>query len=185
MFNLLAPELFFFLILAHPVYKIWIIQEPNTLELWNKLHFEEKKRTVYTVFKIFSTCRTLLHAVNKFVLKLSTSKLVHFEHRYCFVLPIGHFGKRTGQKYNSKFCKCGVGREMEMFTSIESLISEEVLFSHRVKEHNRNIIMCGAKKTVWLDWLQPALQLPSRPPGPAINYTGPREVLLEFVIFVF
>ena len=40
--NLLAPELFF-LILAHTVYKMWIIQEPNTLELWNKLHFEEKK----------------------------------------------------------------------------------------------------------------------------------------------
>ena len=40
--NLLAPELFF-LILAHPVYKMWIIQESNTLELWNKLHFEEKK----------------------------------------------------------------------------------------------------------------------------------------------
>ena len=39
--NLLVPELFF-LILAHPVYKMWIIQEPNTLELWNKLHFEEK-----------------------------------------------------------------------------------------------------------------------------------------------
>ena len=38
---LLAPE-WFFLILAHPVYKMWIIQEPNTLELWNKLHFEEK-----------------------------------------------------------------------------------------------------------------------------------------------
>jgi len=33
----------FFLILAHPVYKMWIIREPNTLELWNKLHFEEKK----------------------------------------------------------------------------------------------------------------------------------------------
>ena len=31
-----------FLILAHPVYKMWIIQEPTTLELWNKLHFEEK-----------------------------------------------------------------------------------------------------------------------------------------------
>ena len=30
--NLLAPELFF-LILAHPVYKMLIIQEPNTLEL--------------------------------------------------------------------------------------------------------------------------------------------------------
>jgi len=23
--------------------KLWIIEEPNTLELWNKLHFEEKK----------------------------------------------------------------------------------------------------------------------------------------------
>ena len=33
----------FFLILAHPVYKMWIIQEPNKLALWNKLHFEEKK----------------------------------------------------------------------------------------------------------------------------------------------
>ena len=28
--NLWVPELFF-LILAHPVYKMWIIQEPNTL----------------------------------------------------------------------------------------------------------------------------------------------------------
>ena len=44
--NLLAPELFF-LILAHPVYKMWIIQEPNTLELWNKLHFEEEKSEEY------------------------------------------------------------------------------------------------------------------------------------------
>ena len=41
-FNLLAPELFF-LILAHSVYKMWLIQEPNKLELWNKLHFKEKK----------------------------------------------------------------------------------------------------------------------------------------------
>ena len=40
--NPLAPELFF-LILAHPVYKMWVIQEPNKLALWNKLHFEEKK----------------------------------------------------------------------------------------------------------------------------------------------
>jgi len=39
--NPLAPELF--LILAHPVYKMWIIQEPNKLALWNILHFEEKK----------------------------------------------------------------------------------------------------------------------------------------------
>jgi len=33
----------YFLILAHHVYKMWIIQEPNTLELWNKLNFEEEK----------------------------------------------------------------------------------------------------------------------------------------------
>ena len=35
---------FFFLILAHSVYKMWIIQEPNKLALWNKLHFEERKK---------------------------------------------------------------------------------------------------------------------------------------------
>jgi len=33
----------YFLILAHPVYKMWIKQEPNKLELWNKMHFEEEK----------------------------------------------------------------------------------------------------------------------------------------------
>ena len=44
--NLLAPELLF-LILAHPVYKMWIIQEPNMLELWNKLNFEEEKNGEY------------------------------------------------------------------------------------------------------------------------------------------
>jgi len=54
MFNILAPELFF-LMLAHPVYKMWIIEEQNTLELWNELHFEEKKLRVYTMFKIFIT----------------------------------------------------------------------------------------------------------------------------------
>ena len=48
-FNLLAPELFF-LVLAHTVYKMWIIQEPNTLELWNKLYFEEKEtESIYHV----------------------------------------------------------------------------------------------------------------------------------------
>ena len=36
-----------FLILAHPVYKVWIIQEPNTLELWNKLHFEGGRNGAY------------------------------------------------------------------------------------------------------------------------------------------
>jgi len=49
----LAPKLFF-LILAHPVYKMWIIDEPNTLELWNKLHFEDIKRRVYTMFKLLA-----------------------------------------------------------------------------------------------------------------------------------
>jgi len=49
--NFLAPEFVF--ILAHPVYKMWIIQEPNILELWNKLHFEEeKKRRVYIMFNL-------------------------------------------------------------------------------------------------------------------------------------
>ena len=47
--NLLAPELFF-LISAHPVYKMWTKQEPNTLDLWNKLHFEEEKtESIYDV----------------------------------------------------------------------------------------------------------------------------------------
>jgi len=44
--NLLAPELFFFNF-STPVYKMWITQEPNTLELWNKIHFEEKKNGEY------------------------------------------------------------------------------------------------------------------------------------------
>ena len=35
----------YFLILAHTVYKMWIIEEPNKLELWDKLHFKEKKKT--------------------------------------------------------------------------------------------------------------------------------------------
>ena len=46
--NPLAPELFF-LISAHPVYKMWIIQEPNKLALRNKLHFEEKKKKTESI----------------------------------------------------------------------------------------------------------------------------------------
>jgi len=46
---------YFLYILAHSVHKMWIQQEPNALELWNKLYFEGKKRRVYTRFKIFST----------------------------------------------------------------------------------------------------------------------------------
>jgi len=39
-----------FLILAHPVYKMWIFQEPNMLEIWNKLYCEEEKtESIYRV----------------------------------------------------------------------------------------------------------------------------------------
>ena len=38
------------LILAHLYIKMWIIQEPNKLELWNKMHFEEEKtESIYHV----------------------------------------------------------------------------------------------------------------------------------------
>ena len=43
--NLLAPE-FGIQILAHPVCKMWIIQEPKKVALWNKRHFEEKKTEI-------------------------------------------------------------------------------------------------------------------------------------------
>ena len=63
MFNLLAPELFL-LILAHPVYKMRIIQEPNKLELWNKPQFEEEKKTesIYRVKNI-----RYLYLLNKYI----------------------------------------------------------------------------------------------------------------------
>jgi len=40
-FKLLAPE-FYTEILAQPVLKMWIIQEPKKVALWNKRHFEEE-----------------------------------------------------------------------------------------------------------------------------------------------
>jgi hypothetical protein len=41
---------------------MWIIQEPNTLELWNKLHFEEKKtENIYRVKNI-----QYLYLLNKY-----------------------------------------------------------------------------------------------------------------------
>ena len=43
--NLLATD-FFFQLLAHPVFKMWIIQKPNKVALWNKRHFEEKKMEI-------------------------------------------------------------------------------------------------------------------------------------------
>ena len=44
----------FFLILAHPVFKMWVIQKPNKVALWNKRHFEDKRWRLYSMFKIFS-----------------------------------------------------------------------------------------------------------------------------------
>ena len=38
----------YFFNFSTPVYKMWIIQEPNKLELWNKLHFKERKNGEYT-----------------------------------------------------------------------------------------------------------------------------------------
>jgi len=52
-FNLLEPELFFFNF-STTVYKMWIIQEPNTLELWNKLNFEAEKNGEYIPYLKYS-----------------------------------------------------------------------------------------------------------------------------------
>ena len=38
--------IFFLQILAHPVFKMWVIQKPNKVALWNKQHFEEKKMEI-------------------------------------------------------------------------------------------------------------------------------------------
>jgi len=40
----------YFLNFSSPVYKMWIIEEQNKLDLWNKLHFEEEKtESIYHV----------------------------------------------------------------------------------------------------------------------------------------
>ena len=47
----------FFKILARPVFKMWILQEPKKIALWNKRHLverEKKRRKMCRVFKIFS-----------------------------------------------------------------------------------------------------------------------------------
>jgi hypothetical protein len=48
--NLLAPE-FDIKILAHPVCKMCLTQEPKNLTLQNTQHFEEKRRRHCNVFK--------------------------------------------------------------------------------------------------------------------------------------
>ena len=44
-FNLLETD-FLFQILAHPVLKMWVIQKPNKVALWNKRHFEGEKMEI-------------------------------------------------------------------------------------------------------------------------------------------
>ena len=58
--NLLAPELFFFNF-STPVHKMWIIQEPNVRIMKQAPFWREKKRRVYTMFKIFSTYICYFH----------------------------------------------------------------------------------------------------------------------------
>ena len=43
--NLLATD-FLFQILAHPVFKMWVVQKPNKVALWNKRHFEGEKMEI-------------------------------------------------------------------------------------------------------------------------------------------
>ena len=53
----------FFFNFGTPVYKMWIIQEPNKLALWNKLHFEKKKtESIEHVENI-----QYLHLLNKYI----------------------------------------------------------------------------------------------------------------------
>jgi hypothetical protein len=61
-FNLLAPE-FYIQILAHSVCKIWIIQEPKKVTLWNKRHFEEKNGECAACLKY--TVLTFVEKINK------------------------------------------------------------------------------------------------------------------------
>jgi len=55
---------------------MWIIQEPNTLDLWNKLHFEEKKtENVYRILNIQN-----LYLLNKYI-KCNVYRLaVRYDH---------------------------------------------------------------------------------------------------------
>ena len=74
--NLLATD--FFQILAHPVFKMWVIQKPNKVALWNKRHFEEKKMEI------------IQHAQNiQYGYLLNKYKMGHVEGNFMPVLYIG------------------------------------------------------------------------------------------------
>jgi len=60
--KLLGPELFFFNF-STPVYKMWIIQQPHKLELWNKLQFEEE--TTESIYRVWNI--QYLYLLNKYI----------------------------------------------------------------------------------------------------------------------
>ena len=63
---------------------MWIIQEPNKLELWNKLHFEEKKtESIYIYLLTYSMVQSPSWAANWFaasqeIPRISWNSKVHY-----------------------------------------------------------------------------------------------------------
>ena len=62
---------------------MWIIQEPNTLELWNKLHFEEKKTE--SIYLLTPWCRVLLEKLTGLQL-VKKFPAIHGTRRFITVL---------------------------------------------------------------------------------------------------
>jgi hypothetical protein len=70
---------FYIYILAHSICKMWIIQEPKKLALWNKRHFEEKN----------GECAACLKYSVLIIFKKSTYKMQHLEGSGTPVLYVG------------------------------------------------------------------------------------------------
>ena len=68
----------FIQILAHPVFKMWVIQKPNKVALWNKRHFEEEKMEITQ------------HVKNiQYGYLLNNNKMGHLEGNFTPVLYMG------------------------------------------------------------------------------------------------
>ena len=75
--NLLATD-FFFSNFSTPVFKMWIIQKPNKVALWNKQNFEEKKMGITQ------------HVKNiQYGYLLNNNKMGHLEGNFTPVLYMG------------------------------------------------------------------------------------------------
>jgi len=71
-------------------------------------------------------------------------------------------------------------------TLIGSLGIDLLTYLHQVEEIRKDATVCRylfTAKLLYISVSQPWARGPV--PGPGISYTGPREVLLEFVILVF